>query len=369
MHESIKPIHVKKRYYSIQGLRFLFSLMIINYHFYSLYLRFNDNLPNCFCRSYMADEFFFMVSGFFIAQSAMEDCNADTGWTIKYIAKRIKKIAIPYYFSWILCFIGGRVADAIAGESVHIIPNLLNSVYELLFLEMLGFNKGLYSNSVGWYFSGLIISIMLICPFLRRFRKNYILYIAPVIGGFALGMLSLHYDYLFWPSKVIPEIPVLKGMIRAYAEINLGVFIFGLYKMLEDKHLSDSILQVIKTVTCLLWISIVSYMMIPFASNFDEPAIQYDYIFAVLILLALILTFLLSSKSNISVSHSRIMEKLGRASVYIFFGQPVLYTLYKWFFGLPIRTISKFILLYIIIFAFSTLIYSIDTCAKKRVRT
>lgn len=30
----------QKRFYSIQGLRFVFSLMIVNYHFFSLYFSF-----------------------------------------------------------------------------------------------------------------------------------------------------------------------------------------------------------------------------------------------------------------------------------------------------------------------------------------
>ena len=207
---------------------------------------------------------------------------------------------------------------------------------------------------------------MLICPLLKRFRKDYLLCFAPIVGAFGLGMLSLQYDYLFWPSKVIPEIPVLKGMLRAYAEINLGIFLFGLYRMLEDKKFTNSIIHVLKISTYVMWMSIVCYMTVPFASNFDEPAIQYDYIFTVLIFVALIITFLLSPKLKKVDVRSRLLERLGKASVYMFFGQPVLYTMYTWFFGLQIRTITKFILFYFIILVSSGLIYCIDVCAKKK---
>ena len=137
-----KPEIMCKRHYSIQVLRFVFSIVIVNYHFYSLFLRFNDQLPNYFCRSYLADEFFFMVSGFFIAQAAMKDDTAGQEWTIKYVAKRIRKIAVPYYFSWLLCFIGGRIADVIDGKALKLIPNLLNSVYELFFWKCSDLRKG-----------------------------------------------------------------------------------------------------------------------------------------------------------------------------------------------------------------------------------
>ena len=354
------------RHYSIQGWRFVFSIMIVNYHFFSLFLRFNENLPNFFCRSYLADEFFFMVSGFFIAQSVMEEYNSDSAWTLRYIIKRINKIAIPYYSSWLLCFAGGRIADAIAGEEIRIIPNLLNSVYELLFLEMLGFNKGLYSNSVGWYFSALIISILLICPLLKRLKNDYILFFAPIIGAFGLGMLSLQYDYLFWPSKIIPGVPILKGMVRAYLEVNLGVFVFGLYKISEKKQTSRLMMDSLRIINCLLWVSIIFYMIIPFKSNFDEPTIQYDYIFTILIFIALIMTFFLSPRVKMSDSRRAVLEKLGNISVYLFFGQPIIYTLHRWYFSLPLRVIIKYGLFIIIIFGFSFLIYCIDICVKKR---
>lgn len=354
-----------KRHYSIQVLRLVFSIMIVNYHFFSLYLRFNDQLPNYFSRGYLADEFFFMVSGFFIAQAAMNEDGVGHEWTVRYAAKRIGKIAVPYYFSWVLCFIGGRVADVMDGKGVQLIPSLLNSVYELTFLEMFGFTKGLYSNSVGWYFSGLLISILLICPLLRRFRKNYVLYAAPALGAFCLGMLSLHYDYLFWPHKVMPEIPILKGMIRAYAEVNLGVFIYGLYRLGLENTFSRRALRLSGWAAWLLWIIIVIYMIVPFESNFDEPAIQYDFIFTFLILIALTITFIVSGKSKKRASGAGFKDALGTASVYIFFGQPILYTLYKWYFGLAIGEVYKFLLFYAIIAACSGLVWLADVLARK----
>lgn len=215
-----------KKHYSIQLLRFIFCLMIVNYHFYTQFFSVTE-LPNFFCRAYLGDEFFFMVSGFFIAQAAIRVERDDHGWTINYTAKRIKKIAIPFYFSWALCFLSGRLTAFLKGDAVDFLPKLLNSIYELCFLDMFGFKKGLYSNSVAWYFSALIISMLVICPLIIRFKKNYTLYAAPALGFFMLAILSLNYDYLYGPHSVLPGIPVLKGAVRAFSEINLGVFIYG----------------------------------------------------------------------------------------------------------------------------------------------
>lgn len=51
----------------IELLRFVFCLVIINYHFYSHYLSNLEN-PNYFSRGYLGDEFFFIVSGYYFAK-------------------------------------------------------------------------------------------------------------------------------------------------------------------------------------------------------------------------------------------------------------------------------------------------------------
>ena len=353
------------RFCSIQLLRFVFCFLIVNYHFFSLYLRYNENLQNFFCRGYLGDEFFFMVSGFFLAQAAFND-REQRDWTLRYVLKRLKKIAIPYYSSWILCFIGCRIADILAGRDIRLIQNLLNSIYELLFIEMLGFTKGTYSNSVGWFFSGLIISIVIICPFLRRFKKNYILYAAPILGFLLLGMLCVHFDYLYYPHKILPELPILKGMVRAFSEVNIGVFIYGIYNLYYDKKLNSYIIKMLHVLECLLWLMVIAYLIFPFPSNAVEQPIQYDYIFTVLIFLALTITIIIEQRLQRKEKSKNLFEKLGLISVYVFFGQPIIYTLYERWPDIHVRTSVKYVLFLICVAFFSFLVYVIDWIFKKR---
>ena len=355
-----------KKHYSIQLLRFVFCIIIINYHFFSLFLRYNDVLPNYFCRGYLADEFFFMVSGFFMAQAAMKDEADRAEWTGGYILMRIRKIAIPYYLTWVLCFMGCRIADRIAGEPLELVSNLLNSVYELLFLEMFGFVKGEYSNSVAWFFSGMIISIAIIGPLLKKHREKYCLCIAPVVALLMLGMLSIHFDYLYYPHKVLPELPILKGMVRALAEVNLGVFIYGIFLRSANYRLSARNLGILKAGAVALWLCIIAYMAYPFRSNSDEVSVQYDYIFTVLIMIALATTFIASSRSPAPApALARIEAALGTCSFYIFFGQPIPYTVYKWYFALPIRARTKLVLLHLMVWAFSGIIFLLHRALQR----
>lgn len=362
-HENLgvgMEIYKIKKNYNIQLLRFIFCLAVVNYHFYSLFLRFEDQLPNYFCRGYLADEFFFMVSGFFVAHAAVNSHEERKGWTLHYIWKRICKIAAPYYFSWLLCFVGGRIADYLQGRDIDLLNNILNSVYELSFLEMFGFTKGLYSNSVGWYFSALIISILVFCPLIEKYKQKYCLHIAPICGLFLLGMLSLDYDYLFWPHKTMSVFPILKGTVRAFSEVNLGFFLYGLCSIhiLDRKKLSLRGHRITGGLLWILWIVVIVYMIFPFESNFDEPIIQYDYIFTLIIFVGLYITFETSENNHPhNEKIEQIEDTLGQISVYIFFGQPILYTLYEWFFKLQIRVMVKYVLYYGLISIFTMLVY------------
>ena len=152
-----------KRNACVDYLRFLFCFLIINYHFFSHFLR-NIDFPNFFIRGYMGDEFFFIVAGFYLSRSAIHSEEAPAKWGIDQTIKRIKKIAIPYYLTWIVCFIGRHVTSQLLGEKRKVLFDLLNSVYELLFLEMFGFKKGYYSNDVGWFFSALVIVAFIVGP-------------------------------------------------------------------------------------------------------------------------------------------------------------------------------------------------------------
>ena len=226
----------EKRYYSIQLLRFIFCVVIVNYHFFSHYLRDAVGLKNFFCRGYLGDEFFFMVSGFFLAQAVMKSAQDEKDTRpFYYTLRRISKIAVPYYATWLLCFIGGRISEIMSGNPAHVISSLLNSIYELTFVEMLGFKDGLYSNALSWYFSALIISIFVIYPFLQHFKKKYLLIVAPLVGFSLLARLSMEFDYLYYPHKIFPNFPIMKGMVRAFADVNLGVFIFGIIEECKEQ--------------------------------------------------------------------------------------------------------------------------------------
>lgn len=100
--------------YAVELLRFVFFLLIVNYHFSSHYLYYDESI-NLFCRGYISDEYFFMITGYFLAQAALKTDWNPLVFSFLNVCKRIKKIAIPYYFSWLFCFIGKNYTNVMLG--------------------------------------------------------------------------------------------------------------------------------------------------------------------------------------------------------------------------------------------------------------
>ena len=350
-------------------LRFVFCFIIINYHFYSHFLKRLD-FPNFFARGYMGDEFFFMISGFYLARAAIQTEEKPALWNVGQLKRRIKKIALPYYLTWVFCFFGVRLTRSLTGGTNRsIIIDAANSIYELLFLEMFGFEKGLYSNDVAWFFSALLIVTFLLGFLAARYKKGFALYGAPLIALFSYGILSLHYDLLHNPYLLIPNTFVLKGLVRALAAVCVGVCLNGL---VDSEGFSgfihagrEDVLRLIRAADLLLWALILAYMFYPFRTNSGQFPLQYDYLIVILMGAALIpvLGGLFSPAQPGRFSSAACL--LGKYAFYAYFGQAIFYSVDDLVYAAKIGIFPKALILNLSVILLSVLLYAADCGLKK----
>lgn len=339
----------------IQLLRFVFAFFIVNYHFYSHYLVVRG-YPNFFCRAYLGDEFFFIVSGFYFAKSACETTKKSIEFTIEFTVKRLKKVAFCYYSTWIICFCMTNSIDCVLKRTdvLDIINRLLNSIYELSFLEMFGFVKGFYCNQVGWFFSAMIIVEFILAPWIALYKKSFALYLAPVIAMGSYGVLSLNFDYLHNPYILIPGTFIMKGSIRALAAISLGIFLYGIKLILPQDVLSLTNLYNISRISILICLVIVFiYLTCPQANNSDPLDVQYDYLITFMLAFALLCCQYSNSTILNNLNNKHILERMGTISFYMFFSQAIFYTIDRAVYKIPLHPILLFILSNIIVLLFS----------------
>jgi len=335
-----------KRNYLIDFLRLIFCLVIINYHFFSHFLLDISDPPYFFSRGYMGDEFFFIIAGFYLQKAAVTDNSLSPYlWNINQLWERLKNIAIPYYITWMICFLGVRFTNSHMGTANRpVFLDLADSIYELFFLEMFGFIRGFYSNQVGWFFSALLISTFLIGPIAKCFKKTFSFYIAPVIALFSYGMLYLNYNFLWNPYSIIGSTFFMKGTIRALAAVCVGCIIHGISssRFFEEKcnHLSNTMKRGIVIGDIFLWILVVAYMVYPFSSRSGD-GVYYDYAVIMLMTIALIpvLGNLYANESNDVLS--KVAKVVGKYSFYAYFGQAIFYSFDKLITTMDISKVEK----------------------------
>lgn len=309
-------INNSSKNYSIELLRFLFAIFIILYHYYSFILK-GSASPLFFMHAYMGDEFFFMVSGFFLANSITKKIQSPDKKTSGYIISRIKGIAIPYYISWVLCFIGLHISINYK-ETLH---DLLNSIYELLFLGMAGFKNGYYSNDPTWYVSAFFIIILIFAPIAEKFKDNYFRRTAPIVSLLCYGIIALNTNTLYAPHTIMFNF-IYKGIIRCAAGIHAGFYIYSLYTNPTFKSQINEKRSTTVFIAALSFLIVLLYMIIP-TKKFDDAM---DYAVVLFLFLFLTVVFCFSSKIEQFLKRIPFILKLGRFSVYLYFSQAIVYT-------------------------------------------
>lgn len=159
-----------KRNRYIDEFRFVCSILIICYHFYSYYLNTKSVL---FENAYMCDEFFFVISGYYLMDYVKHNENYNI---MNYIKKIFKKNWFRFYFSLLISFIISHIIN-----NSLVIIDLLNSISEFLCLDMiLPINGKYYSSGVTWYYSATLVCsliILLAIKIIKRFVDYIYIYI------------------------------------------------------------------------------------------------------------------------------------------------------------------------------------------------
>ena len=253
--------------------KFIFACVIVLFHCSSFYQNYN----NYFVKGgYIAVEFFFIVSGFYMAKKAFKKQTKNIGKeTIEYIWNVIKKL-IPYLaISYIATLIIKIVYDS------HKIFEWANSIWNLLLLRQVGFNSLLMNNQL-WYLTSMILAIMILYPLLKKYKENFIYIVSPLIILIGLGYLNknfgwrgLDHAYQIW-DKIW-----YTGTIRAIIEFNIGFIIYLINKKCKKVEYTKTGIAIL-TITSNFLLALVIIMI-----QFLDNSKNYDYIMLLFISIAI----------------------------------------------------------------------------------
>lgn len=261
---DIKSLAQKRRFMSLDVIRFIAFAFIIYYHYffnlevtglYQLTLPyFNDNMHI----ATLGVALFFMVSGFGLMLSAENRWNG----ALEFYKKRVTRIILPFYITWIGFFFY-KFIMAKGWPFPANIP-LTRIIFTVLGMDeyflMLG--VGTFSLGIGEWFLGCLMFMYLIFPFLRfAMKKNpHIFFATSTVIWLVL---------VFWnPFKVVPHMN----------------FCYKLYEFIIGMYLTQIVQELDKRILIVTVPIIAVFLMFP--EPFVIPSAMGITLFSVAVFLA-----------------------------------------------------------------------------------
>ncbi len=294
----------------IDLLKFLFSIMVIIFHFgKGLY---NYDL---FTKGYIAVEFFFITSGFLFAKSlAKYPYQKDTFLKDSTLFMKRKFLSFfPYHlFFFIACFLY-VVFDQHLGIRTGF-SFFCSTIPDLLMLQMGGIS-GLSLLRYEWYISAMLIVMFLLTPLAIRYRKAFLYYFCPILFLAITGWLFAQSHSL----NVVREWTGLcyEALLRATAELALGCICYAIWENKFWEKLPKALLLLIEWG---IYTIVFLYSCKLFTGLGD---------FFALFLLGIAVPISFTDKASLGFLNNRVVYFLGKISFPIYLSQLLVIEIIK----------------------------------------
>lgn len=275
--EKKNSAKLQKRNGAIDFWKFVFSLVIVLFHTFH-YRSINGIQP--FISGNSSVEFFFLVSGYLMAQSACKNNalypdKSNLGKTTFHFMKRkIKGLYPEFAVAWMLSFVVMHLAkESFALTSIT--KDFLTGIWELCLLRMSGL-AGYRANVVTWYISAMILAMLILYPLLFKFKDTFLFIFAPCLSIFLLGYMYQTFGSL--NAGTAWENFYYRGFMRALADMALGCILWKIcqgikkYQYTQLARILFSTVELCGYLICLIWM---------FGKHSDKMSFVVLMIFAV----------------------------------------------------------------------------------------
>lgn len=222
---------MKKVNFTIDIFKFIFAVIIVLNHA-NVFLSYPIAI-----RGSLGVEFFFIVSGYLMAQRAEKANFSSIGEsTYQFLKKKYFSI-FPFFITAIVTSLA-FCAIASSWSLSTLLNKALYSIPELLWLQMFGFSQIHYPTGVAWYLSAMLIAMAIFYPLLLKYKKSVHFIIAPLTVLFTYGIIWNKYTHLASPGLWLGF--CYKGVFKGIAGIALGIICYALAEKLSSKPFSKS---------------------------------------------------------------------------------------------------------------------------------
>lgn len=281
----------KKRNGTLEFMRFVFCLTILFFHIGKMLLggvSLKDGVHFAlFPHGAMGVEFFFILTGVFLAHSAEKQSLQSEKKisilpdTLKYFNKKYISVFPQHVVAFAVLF-GVMVLIHLNMPNWSAWERLDTAVPSFFLIQMTGI-MGVPLNHIEWYLSAMLIAILIVYPLSRLNFRIFSRYIAPVASVGLFIWMCCEYPSLTGvtrPMYIGQEFFIYKGLIRAVAEITLGTFVYSLGKYglapLADK-IGKSARIVLTAVEWIMYIAavIITLLTLPYGWEYGALAVIF----------------------------------------------------------------------------------------------
>ncbi len=211
---------INKKYNpEIDFWRLFFALCIFAFHSHKLVP--NDQY-SMMPFGFIATEFFFMVSGYFMAARIRSDkqmgLNHSTG---EFLLGKIKTFYKPLVISVIIGFVVTQVTNR--NGPVLLYKDALKTVYEFFLMCGYGFKSAHFVNGPAWYLSAMLIAMAILFPIAKKYTEYFFTVCAPIVALIIYALLSQVTGTLCTATDLV--VFVSSGILRGVAGVSAGIFL------------------------------------------------------------------------------------------------------------------------------------------------
>lgn len=341
----------------VELARFLFSVLVVGYH---IQMTFLGDSTDFFENGALAVEFFFLISGYFLARS-IEKISAKEQYnpaleSCRFMGNKVKGVLPTHLTAIIAVIVVILVCDL--GNAGQLLLKGLPSVF---LAQMGGVWTEAYANALivpEWYLSAMLLCMLFIVPIALLLRKKIkgifvILVLIGVLGVIAVGVgLSMNWTYT---TTFVYD-------LRAWGEMCAGMFAYYLSAVLSKRDFTAAQSIVLKIIEIAGYSVPLILGIIPIGSSL-QPVCMVVAVIG--IFLSVSITF---AGKGVTITNSKVNKVfgyLGSLSLAIYLFHPVIITLLEYAGGLASWAI------YLIVFAVpivSAVIYNlISRLIKKQI--
>lgn len=212
---------------AIDFWRFIFAVLVVLNHAINVFHE--DATQELFRGFSYAVEFFFLVSGYLLMASIEKaertsrlPLAQETG---SFLLKKYKSVFPEVLVAYII-----GVAVVVVATGCKVRDLLMISWFEPSLIVQTGLGSDKVMPQI-WYISSMLLCMVLMYPFIRRYKKWATL-ILPVLGLLALGYILQNTKSIRNPRQWLEF--THKGNLRAFGELSLGMLCYYGAKKLKE---------------------------------------------------------------------------------------------------------------------------------------